>query len=315
MTTVLVTGGAGFLGSHLVEGLLKQTDWNVVVWDKLTYAAEDGRLFEVVGALCNPRFSFYQMDLVTADYPHCTPEYIVHLAAETHVDRSILDPWPFIQSNIIGTYRMLEYARQQRTLKKFLYFSTDEVFGPAEEQPFSEWSRYNSSNPYSATKAAGEELALAWGNTHRLPVVISHCSNIFGEGQHEEKYIPKLVKSILGDKTVTIHADQNGDSGSRMYVYAGDVAQAIYLILKRGEIRQKYNIPGFEVSNEEMAYRVADILEKKVMCEKAYPFADRPGWDFRYSIVSKSLFELGWQPTPNFTDLLRQVVEHYAGSR
>jgi dTDP-glucose 4,6-dehydratase len=143
-----------------------------------------------------------------------------------------------------------------------------------------------------------------------VPAVISHCANIFGERQHEEKYIPKLVKTILAGETVTIHTDEKGRSGSRMYVYAEDVARAIYLMLECGEVRQKYNIPGVEISNEDMAYLVAEILGKKLNCTKSYPFAERPGWDFRYSIMSRHLFELGWEPNPDFKALLRKVIEN-----
>lgn len=313
MTKCLVTGGAGFIGSHLVNFLLKATDWEIAIWDKLSYAAWGGRRLREIGAIPNPRVQFTQLDLSTLT-PHgslYSPEYIIHLAAETHVDRSIDAPFIFMSSNILGTASILDFARKQRHLKKFLYFSTDEIFGPARGEPFDEWSRYNSSNPYAATKAAGEELALAWANTYGLPVVVSHCCNVFGERQHEEKFIPILVRQIAAGHTVTIHSRPDGTSGSRMYVYAGDVARAIWLMLEHGEIRAKYNIAGREIANNEMAVMVAEIMDKPLRMKEEYPYDSRPGWDFSYRISGEALHELGWKPTENFRALLRQVVKSY----
>jgi dTDP-glucose 4,6-dehydratase len=310
MTTILISGGAGFLGSHLVNHLLKETDWSVEVWDCLNYSSRDAWRLRKIGAFDSERFRFVNLDLAEFIARTQPFDYIVHLAAETHVDNSIKDARLFVRSNIVGTFNLLEYARKIPNLKKFLYFSTDEVFGPSPDgDSFHEWSRYNSSNPYSATKAAGEELSMAWENTYKLPVVVSHCCNVFGTMQHPEKFIPKLVTAINGGHRIGIHANEAGESGSRMYVYVGDVVRAICLILEHGEVRQKYNIPGIEVSNEEMAHCVAKILGKEVICEKSYPFSERPGLDFRYSISSKHLYDLGWGPTPKFKVMLKQVVE------
>lgn len=315
MTTCLVTGGAGFLGSHVVDYLLKYTDWKVVVWDALTYASPDTSKLEKISSFNNPRFQFNAVDIAKMSLidPYVVePDYVVHLAAETHVDRSILNPFPFLISNLIGTYALLQQAKRWKSLKKFLYFSTDEVFGPAVTHPFHEWARYNSSNPYAATKAAGEELALAWANTYNLPVVVSHCCNIFGERQHEEKFIPKLVRQINAGETVTIHTRPDGTSGSRMYVYAGDVARAIHLMLEHGRVRSKYNIPGRQIENGEMAVLVANIMDKPLTMKEEYPYASRPGWDFSYRISGVFLQELGWEPSPNLLSDLRKTVESYA---
>lgn len=313
MKTCLVTGCCGFIASHLVNYLLKNTDWEIIGWDNFTYAAEGGKRLVAIGALDDPRFHFYKVDIATNQFAfECKPEIIVHLAAETHVDRSIQDAEPFIKTNIYGTWRLLEFARSIPQLEKFLYFSSDEVFGPANGEPFSEWARYNSSNPYSATKAAGEEISLACANTFGIPVIISHCANVFGEMQNEEKFIPKLVRQISNGETVTIHSRPDGTSGSRMYVYAGDVAKAIHLILEQGEVRAKYNIPGREITNLEMAIMVQNIMDKDLQILEDYPYSTRPGWDFSYRISGELLKELGWKPTLDFEGLLRKVVMSYA---
>lgn len=169
-------------------------------------------------------------------------DFVIHMRAETHVDNSIANPEPFVFSNVIGTFRMLEFARSQKKLKWFVYFSTDEVFGPAPEGVFyKEWDRYNSTNPYSATKAGGEELCLAYANTYRLPVFITHSMNVFGEGQHPEKFIPKIIRQILEGETVTIHADHTKTKpGSRHWIHARNVADVILFLLDIAEFREKY---------------------------------------------------------------------------
>lgn len=311
--SILVTGGAGFIGSHLVEYVLKTTDWNVVILDKLTYAADVNFIKNLEG---NPRVRFLEMDLAEPDFgvlASIDPTYIAHLAAETHVDNSVADPEPFLKSNVIGTFNLLQWARTLKSLKKLLYFSTDEVFGDAESTPFHEWSRYNSRNPYSACKAAGEELALAWQNTYRMPIVISHCSNVFGARQNAEKFIPILVDRITKGDTVTIHTNTEGVSGNRTYIYAEDTSKAILTMLTKGGPRQKFNIPGKILSNHEMATLVAFILNKPLTCKLTHPYETRPGWDFSYSISGEELLKLGWeQPSGvKFLEDLRKTVESY----
>jgi len=310
MTTCLVTGGAGFLGSHLVKHLLEHTDWNIKVWDSFTYAAMGGERLK--GLAKNSRFDLTVIDVNHADYQELDPsiKYIAHLAAETHVTRSIEKARPFLYSNIFGTYSMLEFARQLPNLKKFLYFSTDEVFGSSDltEEYFGEWSRYRSGNPYAATKAAGEELALAWCNTFGVPVVISHCSNLFGEGQHPEKFIPRIIYEISRDREVVIHAKPNGEPGRRMYVYVGDVAAAIKLLLEQAEIHCKYNIPGVTFSNLEIAEKISGMIGKKLKYSLAYPHKERPGWDFSYNISGDAIKEYGWE-RGDFDTQLQQTIQ------
>ena len=184
---ILITGGCGFIGHHIVEHILKNTDWDIVILDKLSYASSGFDRLRDIKVFDDKRVS-----VLTKDFSHPLEEgfireignidYILHLGAETHVDKSIENPEPFVVSNVLGTMRMLDFARTQKNLKKFLYFSTDEVFGPAPEGVFyKEWDRYNSSNPYAAAKAGGEELALAYANTYKVPVIITHTMNVFGE--------------------------------------------------------------------------------------------------------------------------------------
>jgi len=308
--TCLITGGAGFIGSHLVRYLLRETDWKIVVLDKMTYAAEEGRRLDPVkcGRLIICPFPI--SPLSTWEWIPA-PHYIVHLAAETHVEYSIAYPEPFIESNVFGTYEILRYAQNLAGFKKFLYFSTDEVFGEGldEGEPHHEWARYNCSSPYSASKAAGEELTLAWARTYGVPAVISHCCNVIGPDQHLEKFLPKLIDKIRRKEKVILHVDRNNIPGWRMYIHVEDVCRAIHLLLLKGAVREKYNIPGVPVNNLDMAQHVADILDETLYYELRYP-EERPGWDFSYCIEGTKLQDLGWGQAPGFMAQLEQVVKN-----
>src|ERR1700674_4600766 len=198
-TKILVTGGAGFIASHFIDRVLRTTDWNIVVLDKFTYASNGLARLKEIGAYDNPRVKIHVVDAarpmsscLMKEIGHV--DYLMHMAAGTHVDNSIACPRDFVEANVFGTFEMLEFARRIPGLQKFVYFSTDEVFGPAAEgQKFEEWDRYNSCNPYSATKACGEELALAWANTYSVPIIITHTMNVIGERQHREKFLPRVV--------------------------------------------------------------------------------------------------------------------------
>jgi len=315
-TNVLITGGCGFVGHHLVEHLLKRTEWNIVILDKLTYASEgfdrlrdikvfDDKRVKVLAADFNqPLSNGVEREIGEVDY-------IFHLGAETHVDRSIDDPSPFVTANVVGTMQVLNFAKTQTRLKKFFYFSTDEVFGPAPKGvAYKEWDRYNCGNPYAAAKAGGEELCLAYGNTYKVPIIITHCMNIFGERQHMEKFIPLVIRKVLSGETILIHSDSTKKiPGSRYWIHARNVAAAILFLVDEGNFQDKYNIVGErEVNNLEMAQAIARILDKKLHYELVDFHSSRPGHDLRYALDGAKMHEMGWRLPRSFEQSLEKTV-------
>lgn len=314
---ILITGGAGFIGHHFVEHILKNTDWEISVLDSLNYASGGFDRLRDINVFDEKRVKIF-----TADFTQPIPaglereigevDYIVHMGAETHVDNSIADPAPFIFSNVVGTMRILDFARRRKNLKKLFYFSTDEVFGPAAAGVFyKEWDRYNSSNPYAASKAGGEELSLAYANTYKLPVVITHTMNVFGERQHPEKFIPKVIKKVMSGDVVLIHTDSNKEkAGSRFWIHARNVASALFFLFDRAEIREKYNIVGEkEVDNLKMAQLIADTLGKELKYELVDFHSSRPGHDLRYALDGAKMKNLGWEPPMNFEESLTRTIK------
>jgi len=315
--TILVTGGCGFIGHHFVEHVLKNSDWSIVILDKLTYASNGFDRLRDIGALDDPRVTVLTADL-TREIPVGVAkeigeiEYIVHMAAETHVDNSIVDPEPFVMSNVVGTMHLLNYARTLKRLDKMVYFSTDEVFGPAPEgKAYKEWDRYDSSNPYAAAKAGGEELCLAYANTYKLPVLITHTMNVFGERQHPEKFVPMVISKVLLGETVTIHANKDKTkAGSRFYIHARNVASAILFLLEHGQARDKYNIVGErEVDNLRLARFIADVVGKPLQHDMVDFHSGRPGHDLRYALDGTKMEEIGWSTGKSFEDSLLSTVE------
>jgi dTDP-glucose 4,6-dehydratase len=315
-TRVLVTGGCGFVGHHFVEHVLKKTDWDIVVLDKLNYASlgfdrlrdikvyDDNRVSTLAADFSQPMSEGLKQEIGSLDY-------IFHLGAETHVDRSIDDPAPFVTANVVGTLHMLNFARTQKNLKKFFYFSTDEVFGPAPKGvAYKEWDRYNSGNPYAAAKAGGEELCLAFGNTYKVPVVVTHCMNIFGERQHPEKFIPLVIRKVMNGEKVIIHSDKNKKvPGSRYWIHARNVAAAIMFLVDEGQTQDKYNIVGEkEVDNLQMAQTIAKILGKELNYELVDFHSSRPGHDLRYALDGGKMAEMGWNiPVPFEASLEKSI--------
>ncbi|MEW6062772.1 MAG: NAD-dependent epimerase/dehydratase family protein [Nanoarchaeota archaeon] len=317
MKKVLVTGGCGFIGHHIVEHILKNTDWNVKVIDKLTYASNGFDRLRDINVFDNKRVQIYVSDFSERFSEGLEKElnnvnYILHIGAETHVDNSIKDPEPFVFSNVVGTLRMLEFAKTQKNLKWFIYFSTDEVFGPAPEGIFyKEWDRYNSTNPYSATKAGGEELCLAYGNTYKLPVFITHTMNVFGERQHPEKFIPKVIKTVLKGETIPIHSDSTKTKpGSRHWIHARNVANAILFLLEHAEFREKYNIVGEkEVNNLEMAQFIAQVVGRPLEYKMVDFHSSRPGHDLRYGLDGSKLKFMGFEYPKTFEQSLEKTIK------
>ena len=318
MVTIAVTGGAGFIGHHFVEHVLKNTDWNVHIIDRLTYASSGFDRLRDIDAFDDKRVRLFTADL-TQEFGAGLrqelgePDYIVHMAAETHVDNSIADPWPFVQSNVIGTYRILEWARALSfgKLQKLVYFSTDEVFGPAPQGiAYEEWARYNSTNPYSATKAAGEELCLAWANTYKVPLFVTHTMNVVGERQHPEKFVPMVVRRILNGQEILVHASADlTRAGSRFYIHARNAASAILFLLEHGQSREKYNIVGErEMNNAEMVVEIGRILGKKPNYRLVDFHSSRPGHDLRYALDGARLRNMGWKIPVPFEESLERTV-------
>jgi len=330
MKKILITGGCGFIGHHFVEHILKNTNWNISIIDKLTYASEGHDRLRDIEVFDDKRLSIFN-----ADFSHELSEgiikeigqvnYIVHMGAETHVDRSIEDPRPFVQANVIGTLEMLEYAKKhQKNLEAFLYFSTDEVFGPAPEGTFyKEFDRYNSGNPYAATKAGGEELCVAYANTYKIPTLITHTMNVFGERQHPEKFIPKVVKACLSGEEISIHSNKDKTkAGSRHWIHARNVSSAItYLIdnvvtKDNWKIGDKYNIVGErEVDNLEMAQIISKILDKELKYKMVDFHSSRPGHDLRYALDGAKMKALGWKIPIEFENSLKKTIEWVSDSK
>jgi dTDP-glucose 4,6-dehydratase len=329
---ILLTGGAGFVGHHVVEHFLKHTDWEIIIWDKLSYAASGLDRVRDIQAYDDKRVAFFSTDFTrpisVGMIKECKDvEYILHMGAETHVDNSITDPVPFVYANVVGTMNMLEFARKCQNLKAFVYFSTDEVYGPAApvgkvlnslpdasvlelKYKYQEWDRFNATNPYSATKAGAEQLALSYMNTFKLPGFITNCMNIFGERQHPEKYIPICIRKIRDNETIYIHgtADKK-KSGSRFYIHARNVAAAVAWLLENFEQRDKYNIVGEkELTNLELAQYVAEIMGKELKYEIVDFHSSRPGHDLRYALDGSKLRNMGYEiPVTIDASLLRTV--------
>ena len=315
---IIITGGCGFIGHHFVEHVFKNTDWEIVIFDKLSYASNGFERLRDTDTLNNNRVKVFTNDLINPLPSGIIKEiglnvdYIVHMAAETHVDNSIKDPKLFIDNNIYSTLNMLEYAKKLPNLKMFFYFSTDEVFGPAlGDTLFKEWDRHKPTNPYSASKSAAEQICIAYENTYKTPLMIVNVMNAFGERQHVEKFIPLCVKKIINNEKIYIHSyPDKKTSGTRFYIHARNIADAVLFLIKNGTIGEKYNISGErEVSNLEMAQMIARFMNKELDYELIDFHSTRPGHDLRYGLDGSKLFEMGFKLPINFEESLRKTVE------
>jgi dTDP-glucose 4,6-dehydratase len=325
---ILVTGGAGFIGSAVVRHLIANTDHRVVNLDKLTYAANLNSLAEVRG---NARYSFAQLDIcdgrgVTALLAHEQPDAVMHLAAETHVDRSIDGPADFIQTNITGTYALLECARaywqglnpSRRAGFRFHHVSTDEVYGSlGKDGTFHEESPYRPNSPYSASKAASDHLARAWFHTFGLPVVTTNCSNNYGPCQFPEKLIPLMIVRALKGQSLPVYG--KGEN-VRDWLYVEDHARALVLALTKGTPGEVYNIGGgAERRNIEVVHGLCGLLDRLRPRKDGLSYreqiafvADRPGHDQRYAIDAAKIEQaLGFRPSENFESGLEKTVRWY----
>jgi len=322
---ILITGGAGFIGHHIIRKLLLSTNCSIISLDRLDYSGSYNRINQIISENKNwqKRLKIVWHDLKAEINPMIkkqigNPDIILHVAAASHVDRSIKDPMSFVLDNVVGTTNILEFAKNNKKIKKFLYFSTDEVFGPAPKKTqFKEDDRYKSGNPYAASKAGGEEMCMAYANTYKLPVIITHTMNVFGERQHPEKFIPKIIKSLINKKSITIHSNKNRTlPGSRFYIHAGDVSEAIIFLLNKGRVGEKYNIVGKkEINNLDLAKIIAKYLNKKLIYKMVDFHSSRPGHDLRYALDGKKLKKLGWEPKKDVIKRLEQTVDWTINNR
>ena len=325
---ILITGGAGFIAHHVIDKILSTTDWEIVTLDRLDFSGNLNRLKEVVSSypdIEQKRVKVVHHDLKAELNPEISAtigkiDYISHLAAGSHVDRSISYPLEFVMDNVVGTAHILDYARKIDGLERFAYFSTDEVFGPAPSGVYyKENDRYNSTNPYSATKAGAEELVVAFENTYGLPAIITHTMNVFGERQNPEKYIPMVIKKVRDGELVTVHSNAKKTvAGSRHYIHAEDVAEALLFLydydlssLKADETGakcQKFNIVGKdEIDNLQLAQFIAETQNKELIYEMVDFHSQRPGHDLRYSLDGAKMAKMGWEPKSAYKRLQSKI--------
>lgn len=331
----LVTGGAGFIGSAVIRYIINNTQNSVINVDKLTYA---GNLESLIEVSKSERYFFEQVDIcdraaLNRIFSHYKPDAVMHLAAESHVDRSIDGPAAFIETNIVGTYTLLEAARKywsqlnesQQQQFRFHHISTDEVYGDlqGEEKLFTETTAYDPSSPYSASKASSDHLVRAWHRTFGLPTIVTNCSNNYGPYQHSEKLIPLMILNALSGKKLPIYG--NGMQ-IRDWLFVEDHARALYKVVTEGKIGETYNIGGHcEKANIDVVKMICGLLEKlapnksdgvKNYADLITFVTDRPGHDFRYAIDSSKIQkELGWHPQETFESGLHKTVEWYLANR
>ncbi len=328
--TILITGGAGFIGSALIRYLIDETDNTVINLDKLTYA---GNLESLKSVENSSRYHFVQADICDRDainevFEKYQPDYVMHLAAESHVDRSIDGPGEFIETNIVGTYKLLEAARSyyidldadKQAGFRFHHISTDEVYGDLDETGlFTEETSYDPSSPYSASKAASDHLVRAWYRTYKFPVILTNCSNNYGPYQFPEKLIPLVTLNALEGKPLPIYGD---GMQIRDWLFVDDHARALYRVLEQGKLGETYNIGGFnEKANIEVVETICNHLNNKITdkpngikdFKELITFVkDRPGHDLRYAIdASKISNELDWQPEETFDTGIEKTVTWY----
>lgn len=311
----LITGTSGFVAHHVVEHILRNTDWEIVGLDKLGAASEGYDRLRDIEAFDDKRVTLLSHDVsqqftVGLLKEIGRVEYIIHMAAESHVDRSILFPMEFAVANTIGTVQMLSMARECSGLRRFVYFSTDEVFGPAPEGVYyKEWDRFKASNPYAASKAAGECYVDAYVNTYKLPAFTTHSMNIFGERQHGEKFVPMCIRKAMRREKVYIHSDPTRTiSGSRCWIHARNVAAALMFLLHNSEVGERYNIVGEELTNLEIAQIVARTVGKPLLYEMVDFHTSRPGHDLRYALDGTRLESMGWTYPRTLVESLEKTV-------
>ena len=316
---ILITGGAGFIGHHVIEFFLENTNANIVSLDRIDISSNLGRLQALLKK--NPEWKkrlkvvWHDLKSPIGDY-NCEAlgdiTHILHLAASSHVDRSIINPLGFVMDNVVGTCNLLDYARLKcKNLKFFLYFSTDEVYGSAPKGvKYKENDRYRSTNPYAASKAGGEELCVAYHNTYKMPIIITHTMNVYGERQHPEKFIPLIMKKLLKQEELEIHSNRDlTEVTKRHYLYAKDVAYAIHFLMQNHTFGEKYNIAADNESNNlELALKISQMMNLPLKYKLVVP-TSRPGNDFRYGVCGEKLHKMGWRQKFSLDYGLRKTID------
>jgi dTDP-glucose 4,6-dehydratase len=318
---VLLTGGVGFSGAHMVEHILKETDWTLTIIDRLTYAGNMNRLTQMdIWEKERQRVKFVYHDFrspiignVREQVLSKHPDYIVHAGAETHVDRSIECPTPFVESNVMGTVNMLELARTADP-EKFIYISTDEVYGAVSNHLHKEGEPHNPSNPYAASKSGAEAFCRAFAKTYAVPVIISNTMNLFGERQESEKFIPKTLRAIYLDQPVTIHCRLQGKTvmavSSRCWLHARNQASGVLFLLEHGAVGECYNVVGEWAEVTTIAGKIANAMGKGPYKRKYIDFhTGRPGHDMAYGLDGTKMQKMGWVPPYSLDESLERTVK------
>jgi len=319
MKRLLLTGGVGFIGSHTVSHFLEHTDWEIVVMDRLTYAGNQNFLVDDRHYQENKdRVKFIYHDF-RSPISNTTQnligyvDYIVHMGAESHVDRSIEDPLPFAYSNVIGTVNMLEYAKIVKP-ELFIYISTDEVYGPSINGHLHvEGEPHRPSNPYSASKSGAEAFCYAYWNTYNMPIIITNTMNNYGERQNNEKFVMKTIKRLLNGEEMIAHCklvdDEVADVSSRYWLHARNHADGLLFLIEHGKAGERYNLVGEWAAVDEIIEMIAGYLgvEAKIKYEDFHSF--RPGHDMHYGLDGTKMKEMGWVPPIPFESSLKRVVD------
>jgi dTDP-glucose 4,6-dehydratase len=317
---ICITGGCGFIGHHVIQYLLEKTDHSIVSLDRLDYSSTSQRLADIGAYKEHPeRLKIVWHDLRAPINDSVAkacgePDIILHLAASSSVDRSILYPLDTAMDNVIGTINLLDYAWTLPKLKTVVVFSTDEVFGPAPPgYSHKEHDEHMPSNPYSASKSAGVQFAQAYLTTYKLPVIITYTMNVFGERQHQDKLVPKTMRRVMAGEPMDIHCrlvdGKPTEIGTRIWIYAPCVADALWKIVTEGTIGERYNIIGFdELDNLTIAQKVADTLGRELIPNFVDFHNARPGHDRAYRLDGTKLKNMGWTPPFNFEEGLARTV-------
>lgn len=326
MKRALITGIGGFVGSHLLGHIMKNTDWEVVGIDSFRHQGKTDRITDLLATY--PEYS-ERITIVTHDLkaPISTQmdlaighiDYVFNIASESHVDRSISDPRPFIENNVGLVLTMLEWLRTRPEVRMFIQCSTDEVYGPTIDHDHTEGEPHRPSNPYAASKSAQEQICYSYWRTYGLPIIITNCMNMFGELQDPEKYIPMIISHVLNDNPVTAHVSPTGVPGSRYYLHARNMCDAMLFIVNSlpatrypAQDIDRYNIVSDdEINNINLANIIARMLNKPVQIETQNFHESRPGHDLRYGLSNKKLTYLGWSPPLDFETSMQKTVDWY----